>query len=1515
MTTEQQPCMCEKLEPFTADLLNMGAPMHFKIWLLYILLEQKEPHHWGDCGCVLFDFVHCEYRPFAICTECDAIFCLNCFTTSEHASHQYSVMGTSFTPTTDSHNCSLEKKRNAVLAHWLFKVLSLLSIIQAESHEESDRESEASSEECYLLIKNLPLDNRRSINDLLMNKANGFYHKLSLRYPGPQVSSVILSNSKEVMKYKLNPIPAHNSILDEMFYWLLHHPYSQVEADSEHSMNRTLREMLEKVLGNVSFEQIYTSESLEHCEVLTLRLIKGQQISEFDCELLQEHLDKETLIEMNTILQEEGGLWYQVFKCLSIIIKEKGIHLLEKRNKSNPILIYYDRVVRFCSMRTLFRSSKAMEAYFEFLILLQNMNCQIRVLGSHVEYEDETMDRFFEIEHQFTYFALFIKRIGQYSLRTVLIPKVMTAMRQWLDQQQENVDGTSFHLPLHRILAVCLANNVSTDISREETNTMNNVHNLLNQETALQILGHLLQLQVMVSQISCNMWVRNGSAVMGSQLKYYKEIFSEADLHLIRLCALVIDPEVFISTVLNRFQVTQFLGIESSEQEQQLSEEESILMLEEVLSLLSTMFTTKTCYDITPESQSSLKYYAKQYIGSALTMCNKPYSQLVAAILHIKYVFGVDDELVEQCIEEVAEYIPPSVDIRSGSVKDGCYTLTTDSWKNLYNPLRTRMICTRERHSKAVDRYSEHVKKKKLYSDKQLPWLPLRLPTDLGMYQRLAEALHSSTMSDLLYAVLHKYVNEAKPLSDETLCMAVHQLELSISFNPSEPTSAKIWGHILKSRPERSQGTDEHESSSSEDNRTENSMLSLLFKLYTKLSSSRRDVYVPEEHRSSPASDEEMASRIGNGAFFVAKVLDKIGRGNEKCKDLLNKLHEAQKQQNAQNGQAAKKEKARRSREAAMAKMKQLQAKFKTAEFANVTQANEGTNGTIEEEDSNKPLCVICHEEKEDEDLALITNVRKTRIPKLCLPKNVESPTLSCKKTEIIHDKSRSQQEKDIKNALTSLQRIISDPSLTNLCYKECTDYITSCGHNVHKSCFQQYGQNTCPMCQAESCETMSILPDQAEKICYGVNPSDKVHAIANLLRGTQQELHKTMNKLDGGADECHKLKVQLEMNLMYSDGIDSKFQYLYKQPISLIPNLINKFRTDYQVKEAPQSSIILLSTLTDIDFPAKQVTQGQPVLIMDTIVILCKFVLALPSSLPKQLYQHLVSILYFVRLTQTLLLLSLMDTEDSQSASVPEHFIGDIFRNMKHHVKESDIEKKLTIPSVKPSDIISFIQKETSSFLKFGALLQSHLYKESAPSQPQNQCDHYSQLCEFLGMKIEESNNIPILNSRTAHKAQFGTDPESLLETWLSHFIQFVSEQLPEGQELTLRTHNWTLPGLITLPPDMSQVKMLLASGDIECRVCKADEYMCVCLICNEFICDQNECLVQHVGRCNDRAILFLPLHDNPSAIIIFKDGEEIPCGGLYLNKHGESSDKSDAELSNDRYELMRHLWLSEYK
>ncbi len=68
------------------------------------------------------------------------------------------------------------------------------------------------------------------------------------------------------------------------------------------------------------------------------------------------------------------------------------------------------------------------------------------------------------------------------------------------------------------------------------------------------------------------------------------------------------------------------------------------------------------------------------------------------------------------------------------------------------------------------------------------------------------------------------------------------------------------------------------------------SILTLLLKLHAKLSG-KPNSYIPESQRSVPTSSIEDDSRVGDGIFFVGKVMDKICRLSSTNADIVTEYY------------------------------------------------------------------------------------------------------------------------------------------------------------------------------------------------------------------------------------------------------------------------------------------------------------------------------------------------------------------------------------------------------------------------------------------------------------------------------------------------------------------------------------------------------------------------------------------------------------------------------------------------
>eukprot|EP00435_Cladocopium_sp_Y103_P044005 s1034_g12.t1 len=131
--------------------------------------------------------------------------------------------------------------------------------------------------------------------------------------------------------------------------------------------------------------------------------------------------------------------------------------------------------------------------------------------------------------------------------------------------------GTSFHLPVNRVLAF-LIHQLCIRTPGSTLHTAGSSGSILDQafkgvgmaESDIQWwMEHSLRALVLQSQVMAGMWRRNGEALEHEsefyRMNYWHHMLMDADLLVVRLSALMIRPEAFFRTTLQRFELWSWL--------------------------------------------------------------------------------------------------------------------------------------------------------------------------------------------------------------------------------------------------------------------------------------------------------------------------------------------------------------------------------------------------------------------------------------------------------------------------------------------------------------------------------------------------------------------------------------------------------------------------------------------------------------------------------------------------------------------------------------------------------------------------------------------------------------------------------------------------------------------------------------------------------------------------------------------------------------------------------------------
>ncbi|EIN13143.1 hypothetical protein PUNSTDRAFT_56352 [Punctularia strigosozonata HHB-11173 SS5] len=180
------------------------------------------------------------------------------------------------------------------------------------------------------------------------------------------------------------------------------------------------------------------------------------------------------------------------------------------------------------------------------------------------------------------------------------------------------------------------------------------------QRSLLTVVDFPLRVLAMVAQIRVGLWVRNGFAIRGQLLHYrdfmLRELCYDQDIYVLQTALILIDPDVVLVSVLDRFQLLNyFSGITLHEayEEAQLSG-----MVEEALYVIVTILTEGA-----NAKGLSLPDAIRREVVHALAVGPCTFTDLVKRVAERM----VDDVAFEHVLREVAHFRPPESNLDAGT--------------------------------------------------------------------------------------------------------------------------------------------------------------------------------------------------------------------------------------------------------------------------------------------------------------------------------------------------------------------------------------------------------------------------------------------------------------------------------------------------------------------------------------------------------------------------------------------------------------------------------------------------------------------------------------------------------------------------------------------------------------------------------------------------------------------------------------------------------------------------------
>ncbi|XP_058794286.1 E3 ubiquitin-protein ligase Ubr3 isoform X2 [Phymastichus coffea] len=553
------------------------------------------------------------------------------------------------------------------------------------------------------------------------------------------------------------PDPDYKEALTRAF--VLH--YSRISmmlersAEPEHLSNRVV---------HVSV-QLFSNESLALRMVDQLKLLHVMVIS-------LKYMMSKILIQNN--LHDPDKNFHYVVDCGRQVMKEHCYWPLV--SDLNNVLSHKPVAQRFMSDDTL------LEMWFDFLSMFQGMNVNQRELNQHVEFEPQSYYAAFSAELEasaYPMWALVSHLCGPES--TALSQRVITfcvnALQDWLDAvnfTNPKISDTfqvSFHLPLHRYFAVFLCQTV-----RQQGAKLNEL--LPGTDMLHLLMMHPLRIQVAFYEIVNNLWVRNGLQIKGQAMTYIQCNFCnsmvDADLYLLQICATKLQPDVFLSTVIEKFHVKEWMSLSRyhAPQNEYLEGEHDIAMLESCLTFLTTLVDVRTNLGLSDPEMSCLE------MVTLLCMGDKTHSQLME--LMPERCGTTQNRDFESVLAEVAQYKAPNLEA-SGQMNQGMYIPKAHVWEELFDPLHVLLRAVhRKDFQVSMDRYVKHLRQTGKLAASVTPWPPYRHPAPVSaQYDDPRYVLRSKVFHAMIFVVLYKAVN-TQDITEHVMALAIHLLEMAV---------------------------------------------------------------------------------------------------------------------------------------------------------------------------------------------------------------------------------------------------------------------------------------------------------------------------------------------------------------------------------------------------------------------------------------------------------------------------------------------------------------------------------------------------------------------------------------------------------------------------------------------------------------------------------------------------------------------------------------------------------------
>ncbi|XP_062390894.1 E3 ubiquitin-protein ligase ubr3 isoform X3 [Sardina pilchardus] len=582
----------------------------------------------------------------------------------------------------------------------------------------------------------------------------------------------------------------HKCFLEELLFWTIKYEFPQKMVT-----------FLLNMLPDQDYKITFTKTFVQHYAFIMKTLMKSQEsdtmsnrivhisVQLFSNEELARHVTEECqLLDIMVTV-----LLYMMESCLirSELQDEENSHhvvvncgeALLKNNTYWPLVSDFINILSHQSVAKRFLEDHSLlMLWMSFVSFFQGMNLNKRELNEHVEFESQTYYAAFAAELEACAQPMWgllthckVKETQEYTKTVVRF--CLEALQVWFDNigfvDEPAPNQVTFHLPLHRYYAMFLSKAVKCQGL--------DLDSLLpDQEMLMKIMVHPLQIQVSLSEIHSNMWVRNGLQIKGQAMTYVQSHFCNSmidpDIYLLQVCASRLDPDYFISSVFERFKVVDLLTMASQHQNSALDSEQERPMLEGALTFLVILCSLRIHLGMADDE------ILRAEMVSQLCMNDRTHSSLLDLIPenpNPKSGIVPGSCSFEDMLSAVADFKAPVFE-PGGSMQQGMYTPKAKVWEKEFDPIMVilRTVYRRDVQS-AMDRYAAFLKQSASISGN--PWPPYKERTPLhSCYRGLVRLLHCKTLHIVIFTLLYKIWMDHPNMSEHVLCMVLYLIELGL---------------------------------------------------------------------------------------------------------------------------------------------------------------------------------------------------------------------------------------------------------------------------------------------------------------------------------------------------------------------------------------------------------------------------------------------------------------------------------------------------------------------------------------------------------------------------------------------------------------------------------------------------------------------------------------------------------------------------------------------------------------